>query len=98
MLHDNRSQLVFTGISIHMKGMAVRLLQLALQHMHVFECWHTVWNMYLKKKPGNPQIDLLRMLYLFKADYNLLLKWHSSKGFMARAEHNKTLHDSQGRG
>jgi len=26
-----------------------RLLQLALRHTHVFECWKTVWNMYLKK-------------------------------------------------
>jgi len=75
-----------------------RLLQLALRHTHVFERWRTVWNMYLEKKPGNPQIDLLRTLHLFEADYNLLLKWHSSKGFMAKAEHHNTLDDSQGGG
>jgi len=62
------------------------LLQLALQHTHVFQQWRTVWNMYLEKKPSNLQIDALRTLHLFEADYNLLLKWHSSKGFMARAE------------
>jgi len=36
------------------------------------------------------------MLHLFEADYNLLLKWHSSKGFMAKAEQYNTLNDSQG--
>jgi len=71
------------------------LLQLALRHTHVFQHWTTVWNMYLKKT-GNPQIDLLCTLHLFEADYNLLLKWHSSKGFMAKAEDHHTLHDSQG--
>ncbi len=38
------------------------------------------------------------MLHLFEADYNLLLNWHSLKGFMTKAEQNKTLHDSQGGG
>jgi len=55
-----------------------------------------VWNMYLENKPGNPQIDLLQTLHLFVADYKLLLKWHSSKGFMAKAEQYNTLDDSQG--
>jgi len=75
-----------------------RLLQLALHHTHVYQRWCTVWNMYLEKKPGNPRIDLLRTLHLFEADYNLLLKWHSSKGFMTKAEHNNTLQDNQGGG
>jgi len=57
------------------------LLQLALKHIHVYERWKTIWNMYLEKKPGNPLIDSLCTLHLFKADYNLLLKWHSSLGF-----------------
>jgi len=74
------------------------LLQLALRHTHVYQRWRTVWNMYLEKKPGNLRIDLLRTLHLFEADYNLLLKWHSSKGFMTKAERNHTLQDNQGGG
>jgi len=35
------------------------LLQLALHHTHVYQCWRTIWNMYLEKKPGNPRINLL---------------------------------------
>jgi len=73
-----------------------QLLQLALRHTHVYQRWCTVWNMYLEKKPGNPRINLLRTLHLFEADYNLLLKWHSSKGFMTKAEQNNTLQDNQG--
>jgi len=75
-----------------------RLLQLALHHTHVYQRWQTVWNMYLEKKLGNLRIDLLRTLHLFEANYNLLLKWHSSKGFMIKAEHNNTLQDNQGGG
>jgi len=62
------------------------LLQLALRHVHVYKCWKTVWNMYLEKKPGYPHLDYLRTLHLFEADYNLLLKWHSSLGYMPRSE------------
>jgi len=65
-----------------------RLLQLALRHVHVYERWKTVWNRYLEKKPGHPFIDALQMLHLFEADYNLLLKWHSSLGFMSKSEKN----------
>jgi len=72
-------------------------LKLALQHTHVLEQWHMVW-IWISKKPGNPQIDLNHMLHLFEADYNLLLKWHSSKKFTASTEHHNWLHDSQGTG
>jgi len=51
-----------------------------------------------QKKPGNPQIDLLCTLHLFEADYNLLLKWHSSKGFMAKVECNPWYGAGQGAG
>jgi len=32
------------------------LLQLALHHTHVFQHWHTVWNMYLKKSPATHKL------------------------------------------
>jgi len=74
------------------------LLQLTLKHVHVYERWKTVWNMYLEKKPGNPMIDSLRTLHLFEADYNLLLKWHSSQGFMPKSETHHRILESQGGG
>jgi len=57
------------------------MLQLALKHTHIYEQWKTIWNMYLEKRPGNPQLDCLHTLYLFEAD---LLKWHSSLSFMEK--------------
>jgi len=75
-----------------------RLLQLALRHVHVYKRWKTVWNMYLEKKPGHPSIDSLCTLHLFEADYNLLLKWHSSLGFTPKSEKHDRILDSQGGG
>jgi len=54
--------------------------------------------MYLEKKPGNPIIDSLHTLHLFEADYNLLLKWHSSLGFMPKSEIHHRILESQGGG
>jgi len=54
-----------------------------------------IWNMYLKKDPGQPKINRLRTLHLIEADLNLLWKWYLSKGFMHDSEKHKQLHDSQ---
>jgi len=54
--------------------------------------------MYLEKKPGNPLIDCLCTLHLFKADYNLLQKWPSSRGFMSTSERHNQIVNSQGGG
>jgi len=72
------------------------LLELAIKHVHVYDRWKTVWNMYLEKKPGYPHLDYLQTLHLFEADYNLLLKWHSSLGYMPKSERANRIHDSQG--
>jgi len=36
------------------------------------------------------------MIHLYEADYNLLLKWFSSKGFILRSEKAHRITDSQG--
>jgi len=38
------------------------------------------------------------MIHLYKANYNLLLKWFSSKGFILRSEKAHRITDSQGGG
>ncbi len=53
--------------------------------------------MYLEKILGLPYLDCLWTVHLFKVDYNLL-KWHSSQGFLKKAEKMHHLHDSQGSG
>jgi len=74
------------------------LLKLGLQHTHAYERWKVIWNMYLEKILGSQYINHIQTLHLFEADYNLLLKWHSSQGFLPKAEKNHHLHDSQGGG
>jgi len=73
-------------------------MKLAIKHTFPYEHWWKVWNMFLKKELGNPRIGKLRTLHIFKVDYNLLLKWYSSMGFLPQAELHGRLHDSQGGG
>jgi len=54
--------------------------------------------MFIEKDPGNPDLQRLRCLMLFEADWQLLLKWHSSYGFLPKAEKAKTLTINQGGG
>jgi len=64
----------------------IMMMELAVNHTHTYERWKTVWTLLLEKDQGNPQIDRLRTIHLYEADYNLLLKWFSSKGFILRSE------------
>ncbi len=74
------------------------IMSLALQHTYTLERWKTVWTMFLEKDLGNPDINLLRCIMIFEADWQLLLKWHSSYGFLPRTEHAHTLTTDQGGG
>jgi len=64
----------------------------------MFERWTTIWNFFIEKEMGQPQINKLWALHLIKADYNLLLKWFGPKGFIKRSEDIHQLMDSQGGG
>jgi len=95
--HEKQGEPITTkGVDIMME--IYRLLTLAVKHTHTFERWKTVWNLYLEKDPGRLCIDRLRTLHIVEADYNLLLKWHLSLGFMARAEEAESLLDNQSGG
>jgi len=72
-----------------------QLLVLAVKHTHTFQCWQTIWNMFLKKGIGNPRLDWLQTLHLIEADLNLLWKWYSSMGFIKRAEDQNNIADNQ---
>jgi len=56
------------------------LLQMAVKHTHTFQRWKVIWNMYLEKDLGSPKLSRLRMIHLMEANYNLLLKWYTTKG------------------
>jgi len=74
------------------------MMELAVTHMHTYDCWKTIWTFLLEKEMGNPQIDQLRTIHLYEADYNLLLKWSSSQGFILTSKKANHISESQGGG
>jgi len=73
-------------------------MSLALKHTYMLERWKTVWTMFLEKDLGNPDINLLRCIMIFEANWQLVLKWHSSYGFLPCTENAHTLTLDQGSG
>jgi len=54
--------------------------------------------MFIEKDLGNPDLNLLQCIMIFKADWQLLLKWHSSYGFLPKSEQANALTPAQGGG
>jgi len=74
------------------------IMVLALKHAYPLQRWRQVWTIFIEKELGNPELDRLHCLMIFEADWQLLLKWHSSYGFLTKTEHTKTLAYEQGGG
>jgi len=74
------------------------IMSLALKHTYTLNRWKTVWTMFIKKDPGNPDLNQLRCIMIFEADWQLLLKWHLAQGFLPKSEANKMLTPVQGGG
>jgi len=73
-------------------------MQLAITHTHTYDWWKTIWTLLLEKDAGNPQIDQLHTIHLYEANYNLILKWFSSQGFILKSKKAHRINDSQGGG
>jgi len=54
--------------------------------------------MFIEKELGNPDIECLQCIMIFEADWQLLLKWYSSYGFLPATEKAGTLVVAQGGG
>jgi len=61
-------------------------MNIALKHTYPLQWWRKVWTMFIEKELGNPDINCLRCIMLFEADWQLLLKWYSSYGFLPATE------------
>ncbi len=73
-------------------------MSFALKHAYPLQWWQTIWTIFIEKELGNPDIDRLRCIMIFEADWQLLLKWHSSYSFLPHTEMAGTLTYVQGRG
>jgi len=71
---------------------------LTIQHTHTYDCWKTIGTLLLEKDAGNPTIDQLRTIHLYIANYNLLLKWFSSQGFILKSKKAHWITKNQGGG
>jgi len=76
----------------------ITMMDLAIKHTHTYKRWKTIWTLLLEKDPGNPQINWLCTIHLYEANYNLLLKWFSSKGFILGSEKVHWITNHQGGG
>jgi len=74
------------------------LMLIMLLHTYPLQHWCKVWTMFIEKELGNPDINHLCCIMIFEADWQLLLKWHSSYGFLPTTKFAGTLVDSQGGG
>ncbi len=75
------------------------ILALALKHTYTLKQWKIVWTIFIEKELGNPDLVRLRCIMIFEADWQLLLKWHSSYGFLPKSKlaHALTLVQGGGR-
>jgi len=55
-----------------------------------------VWMVFIEKELGDPALNKLRCIMIFEADWQLLLKWHSSYGFLPKTKQAGTLDYAQG--
>jgi len=73
-------------------------MSITLHQAYPLKRWCTVWMIFIKKELGNPDIERLCCIMIFEADWQLLLKWHSSYGFLPWTEQLGTLNYAQGGG
>jgi len=74
------------------------IMLLAICHEYPLQRWRTVWTLFIEKELGNPNLDRLHCIMIFEADWQLMLKWHLSYGFLPKTKEAGTLSYKQGGG
>jgi hypothetical protein len=64
------------------------------KNSYSYRQWQNVVNVMIEKEPGNSKVHRLRVIHIYKADYNFLLqaKWHQ---LISHAKNNNLLHPGQ---
>ena len=72
----------------------VHTLNTALTNAYSFRRWQHIANIMLLKEPGNYQINHLRVIHIYKHNYNLILalKW---RALIQHSVQNNLIHPSQ---
>jgi len=74
------------------------LLHLAVKHTHVCNRWLLTLILFLEKILGQPRMHCLCMIWLIKADFNLMLKFCASKAMMSSIKSWGSVANEQGGG
>jgi hypothetical protein len=74
------------------------LINLAIKTCHTYERWKIVHNFFLEKLPGQPLLEKLRVIHIYEADWNLILKYFISHKLIHQAHLNGTLTPEQAGG
>jgi hypothetical protein len=72
-----------------------QFLNIALFHGIAIPRWRNATNVMLEKDPASPRINRLRIIHLFEADYNFILKILWGSRLVQRALEFDLLHDGQ---
>ena len=68
------------------------MLQISIKNRHVYHRWLDIATQMLEIDPGNLKIFRLRVIHLYKCDYNLLLGIHFH-ALQQHLEDTKKLND-----
>jgi hypothetical protein len=75
-----------------------RIINLAICECHTLQRWRVVHNFFIEKLPGLPLLEKLRVIHLYEADWNLIIKYFIPLQLMRQFEKNNTLTEEQGGG
>ena len=71
------------------------MIQIPIQFGFAPERWCQSLNVMLEKDPGNPMIHRLRVIHLYEADFNWVLKQFWAKRMLAYGEKHQALGEEQ---
>jgi hypothetical protein len=72
-----------------------RMINLALDHRHVYTHWQTVITTMIEKIPGVPRLDKLRVIHIIESDFNLWMGIVCGQQMIFQAESMNLLGDEQ---
>jgi hypothetical protein len=71
------------------------LMNMAIKHSYTYQRWKTIHNFFIEKIPGRPLINKLRVIHIYEADWNYILKYFVSHQLHSRACREETVREEQ---
>jgi hypothetical protein len=72
-----------------------RMINLAIDHRHVYKRWQMVITTMIEKIPGTPRLDKLRVIHIIESDFNLWMGIVWGRRLIHQAEDLELLEDEQ---